>query len=235
MTSDFPFPISLAVWAHVIGGTAALATFVIPILSRKGGKLHVRTGWVYAIGMLMVVVSAFIITPWRYFIDPERTQESQGFAFFLFFIALFALTALQQGIYIFRHKKRDGRVVSIGSLGLPVLLLFIAFLILVKGFGSQNWLFVIFALIAGRTAVMKIKYWLSQPAHPREWWFFHLESMFTCCIATITAFTVTAVPRLIPGIPIDSVWVWLTPTFVLVPWMLWFRFRYERQFGLKKI
>ena len=29
MTTDFPFPISLAVWAHVIGGAAALGAFLI--------------------------------------------------------------------------------------------------------------------------------------------------------------------------------------------------------------
>jgi len=234
MANQFPFPISLAVWGHILGGALALVCFTIPLFSRKGGKLHSRAGWVYAGAMIVVAFSAFLITPWRYFIDSNGTDKSRDFAFFLFFIALFSLTSLQQGIFVFRFKKRIGKVISFGSLGLPILLVVVSALTLTKGVVSQNWLFIIFAVLAGRTALKQIKYWRNPPAHSKNWWFFHLENMFTCCIATVTAFAVTAIPRIFPSAQFDSVWVWLAPSFILVPWMVWFMKKYEFQFGLRK-
>ncbi|MBC7456767.1 MAG: DUF2306 domain-containing protein [Bdellovibrionaceae bacterium] len=232
MANNFPFPLSLAIWAHILAGSLALFCFTIPLFTRKGGKIHARSGWVYAGAMVVVALSAFLITPWRYFVDPEGTDRTRAFAFFLFFIALFSLTSLQQGIFVFRFKKRVGAVVSIGSIGFPVLLILVSALTLIKGLASQNGLFVLFALLAGRTAIKQINYWRNPPLQSKDWWFFHLENMFTCCIATVTAFAVTALPRIFPQAHFDSIWVWLAPTFILVPWMIWFTRKYELQFGL---
>lgn len=233
MTNSFPFPLSLAVWGHVIGGSLALLTFLIPLLSKKGGKVHAYSGWAYSAGMIIVAISAFLITPWRFFFDENGTNDTRNFAIFLFFIAVFSLASLQQGLYVFRFKKRIAKTMTFGSLGLPAILMFISLLILVKGSISQNWLFVIFGILAGATAAKHLRFWLTQQSHPKDWWFFHLENMFTCCIATVTAFMVTAVPRLYPSIRFDSIWVWLAPTFVLVPWMIWFKIKYQKQFGMK--
>jgi hypothetical protein len=234
MINQFPFPLSLAIWGHILGGTLALICFTIPLFSRKGGKLHSRSGWFYAGAMILVVMSTFIITPWRYFFDSSVTDNSRSFAFFLFFIALFSLACLQQGIIVFRFKNRLSKVSSIGSIGLPLILSVFSILMLAMGLTSRNWLFVIFSLLAGRTAIKQIKYWLNPPAHSKDWWFFHLENMFICCIATVTAFTVTAVPRLFPSMNLESIWIWLPPTIVMVPWMIWFTRKYEIQFRLRK-
>lgn len=234
MFNQFPFPLSLAMWGHVLGGALALACFTIPLFSRKGGRLHARSGWIYAGAMILVAMSAFIITPWRYFIDPSGTDSSRAFSFFLFFIALFSLTSLQQGIVVFRYKNRPGKVLSIGSLGMPLVLAVFSILMLVMGLTSRNWLFVIFSSLAGRTAMKQIKYWQNPPTHSKDWWFFHLENMFICCIATVTAFAVTAIPRLFPSTNLSSVWIWLAPTIIMVPWMTWFTRKYETQFGLRK-
>ncbi len=234
MVNQFPFPLSLAVWGHIVGGALALLCFTVPLFTKKGGQLHVRWGWMYAGAMIVVAGSAFLITPWRYFVDPNGTDKSRDFAFFLFFIALFSLTSLQQGIFVFRYKKRSGQVLSLGSLGLPVLLVAISVVTLMKGIASQNGLLVVFAALAGRTAQKQITYWKNPQTHSKDWWFFHLENMFTCCIATVTAFVVTAVPRVFPSVHFTSIWMWLAPTFILVPWMMWFIRKYKLQFGLMK-
>jgi uncharacterized membrane protein len=234
VVNNFPFPLYLVIWGHILGGALALLCFTVPLFTRKGGKIHIRSGWVYAGAMMVVDLSAFLITPWRYFIDPNGTDKSRTFAFFLFFIALFSLTSLQQGIFVFRFKRRSGSVLTLGSMGFPALLILASFFTLIKGLASQNWLFVIFALLAGRTAIKQINYWRNPPLRSKEWWFFHLENMFICCIATVTAFAVTAVPRIFPEAHFDSLWVWLAPTVILVPWMIWFMRKYELQFGLRK-
>jgi hypothetical protein len=234
MSSTFPFPLSIAIWSHVLGGTLALICFSIPLVSHKGGKLHSRSGWIYTVAMSVVALSAFAITPWRMFGDPSRTENSREFAYFLFFIALFSVTSLQQGIFVFRFQKRTGAVHSLGALVLPTCLLLMSVVTLFRGAVLQNWLFLVFGVLAGSRALKQVRYWKEPPVHSKDWWFFHLENMFTCCIATVTAFVVTAVPRLMPSASTNSLWMWLAPNLALVPWMVWFIRKYELKFGLRK-
>ncbi|WP_319005470.1 DUF2306 domain-containing protein [Metabacillus litoralis] len=44
---------------HIIGGFVALFVFWVPIITKKGGKLHTRFGWLYIYGMIVVAISAF--------------------------------------------------------------------------------------------------------------------------------------------------------------------------------
>src|SRR3954471_15125068 len=49
---------------HIACGTLALGILLLPLVSKKGGKLHVRAGWIYSLAMSAVACSAFLITPW---------------------------------------------------------------------------------------------------------------------------------------------------------------------------
>src|SRR5687768_7715156 len=149
---NLPFPFSYALWGHIIGGTIALLTFTIPLFSKKGGKVHVNSGWAYLIAMIVVAFSAFLITPWRYFFDPNKTLASQSFSLFLFFIAVLSLSALQQGISIFKYKNRPGPVKNFETLVLPFSLLLISLIMLVYGIQVQKWLFIVFSALGGRVA-----------------------------------------------------------------------------------
>ena len=234
MITSFPFPVSWILITHISGGLVALLTFLIPLFAKKGGKLHTRVGWIYLGAMFLVVVGAFLITPWRYFMDVQGTTQTRTSAVFLFFIAVLTLTAMQQGIYVLRHKKREIPILSLGTVGLPVALLLVSSGVLWLGISIGNIRFIAFPIIGGRAAVSQLGYWKNPPTGPQSWWFYHLENMFACCIATVTAFVVTAVPRLYPSIYSNSVFVWLAPTFILVPWMIWFKKKYERKFGIIK-
>jgi len=163
--NSYPFPISLAVLAHIIGGTIALALFTVPLLSKKGGRTHVKSGWIYVVGMMIVSLSALTITPWRFFFDPSRTDASRSFAFFLFFIAIFSLTSLQQGIVVFKYKKRASCVKETRTLLLPALLFLISAFTAVYGVATRKWLFLAFGLLASRTAYRQILYWRNSPKH----------------------------------------------------------------------
>jgi hypothetical protein len=157
-----------------------------------------------------------------------------SFSLFLFFIAVLSLSALQQGISVFKYKNRSGSVKNFETMFLPVTLLLISVILVVYGVQIQKWLFIIFSVLGGRVAMKQLKYWNQAPAHSKDWWFYHLENMFISCIATVTAFIVTAVPRLFPQMDFDSVWMWLAPTIIMVPWMIWFNKKYEKQFNLKR-
>lgn len=51
---------------HIVAGFVALAVFAVPIVTRKGGKVHVYIGWIYVWAMGTVAVSAwFIFCEWE--------------------------------------------------------------------------------------------------------------------------------------------------------------------------
>lgn len=230
MNIELPFPLSWFLAAHILGGAIALATFALPLFSAKGGKTHVRTGWVYSAAMFTVAVTTFVITPWRYFFDSNGTEKTKLFSVFLFFIAVLSLATLQQGLYVLKQKKREKPNKTLKARGLPVALLVVAVAIVVMGAILQKILFVIFGVIGIRTAQKQITFWTQGTSSPYSWWFYHLENMFTCCIGTVTAFVVTAVPRIYPQF--DSVYVWIAPTVIMTPWMIWFIRKYQRKFSL---
>jgi hypothetical protein len=112
--------------------------------------------------MLIVAFSAFLITPWRYLFDPNRTADSQSFSLFLFFIAALALNSLQQGISVFKYKTRKGPVKKFEVMALPFILVMLSIVMLVYGVQMQKWLIIIFAALGGRVTFKQYKYW-SQP------------------------------------------------------------------------
>lgn len=61
---------------HIIAGFTALLVFWIPVVTKKGGKAHVRSGWVYVWAMGAVAISALVMGIWRIGFDPQK-QESR--------------------------------------------------------------------------------------------------------------------------------------------------------------
>ncbi|MFN7453412.1 MAG: hypothetical protein ACK5RO_02000 [Pseudobdellovibrionaceae bacterium] len=72
-------PIRWLFLAHAVAGAVALIVLLLPLVSKKGGKLHVTSGWIYTWAMVFVALSALIITPWRFFLDPAKTISSENF------------------------------------------------------------------------------------------------------------------------------------------------------------
>ena len=48
----------LALWLHVIGGFTAILVLWVPIVTRKGRKLHRQSGWVFVFSMATVSLTA---------------------------------------------------------------------------------------------------------------------------------------------------------------------------------
>lgn len=216
---------------HVIAGSLALAIFLIPLLTKKGGKLHVRTGWLYTLVMVAVGVSAFIITPWRIFWDPERTESSAGFSAFLFFISIFTLSSVWYGLVVLKNKKRTAPSQELAHLGPPFLLAFSGLGAQLLGLYLGNLTLVIFPFISHSVARDQIRYWRSSPKSKMHWWYAHMYGMFSACIATITAFLVTAIPRLWPNDFTKSPVLWVAPGLILGFILKKWTEKYRVQFG----
>lgn len=217
---------------HVICGAIALGVFIIPLLVKKGGKLHVRVGWLYTFAMVSVGLTAFVITPWRAFFDEARTNSTIGFSVFLFFISAFTLSSLWNGLRVLMFKKRHEPNKQLAQIAPPVVLLILGFATQALGYYLQNTLLIIFPFISHMSTVNQLRYWLSSPKEKMHWWYFHMNGMFTACIATITAFLVTALPRIFP----ENVWVhspilWVAPGVILGAVLGKWTASYKTQFG----
>ncbi|MEK6628625.1 MAG: hypothetical protein AABY53_08360 [Bdellovibrionota bacterium] len=225
-------PIRWLILFHVVCGAVALGVFMIPLLSKKGGKLHIKVGWLYTYAMVFVGVSAFIITPWRAFFDEARTSSSIGFSAFLFFIAAFTLSSLWNGLRVLKFKKRETSNTELAQMVPPIILIVLGLATQVLGYFLNNILLMTFPFLSHFTAKDQLKYWLSSPKEKMHWWYFHMNGMFAACIATVTAFLVTAIPRVFPGNAIaESPILWIAPGvilgIVLKKWTMSFR----TQFG----
>jgi uncharacterized membrane protein len=208
-------PIRWLFLAHALCGAVALLIFLIPLFSKKGGKLHVWTGWIYISAMTFVSLSTFVLSPWRIFFDPERSPASIAFSIFLFYIAIFTLTAIWFGLSVLKEKKRIVKSRRLLHIGPPLFMLVFGFAVQGIGLKYNNTLLMAFPFIGHVVARSQLKYWLQKPEGKMHWWYAHMRGMFTSCIATITAFLVTALPRLIPQPWTHSAVLWMTPGLVL--------------------
>jgi uncharacterized membrane protein len=226
----------IAMWAfvlfrqlHILAGFIALFTFWVPIVTKKGGKWHRRTGWIYVISMSIVAVSAFYMGAWRIFFDPSKSAESVSFAWFLIFIAVLSSASAWYGMRVLRFKRRSQSHRNRWDVGFPILLLVSGMSISIFGFISQNSLLAWFPAIGVFLGGSQLAYWLRPPRAQMHWWFEHLGGMLACCISTITAFIVFGAPRLW-GSGSAPLLLWFLPTICLVPVIIGMNIYYRRRF-----
>jgi uncharacterized membrane protein len=209
---------------HIVAGSLALASMLIPMVTRKGGRAHRRAGWVFVSSMGVVSVTALLLSGGRLLFDPR--PEAREFAFFLLVIALLTGSAVSAGVRVLRFKERTAARLHWWDTGLPALLGAASLGLGMDGLARGQVLFVSFGGIGLLSAAGSLRYWLRPPASRMHWWFEHMTSMLTGCIAATTAFLV------IGGSSI-GIWplaAWLGPSIIGVPAIaLWTRY-YARLF-----
>jgi uncharacterized membrane protein len=216
---------------HILAGFAALFIFWIPLVTRKGGKAHVTIGWIYVAAMSMVALSALTMAVWR-IADPGSSWEIVAFSWFLLYIALLSSAAAWYGIRVLRFKNRKGRHQNAVDLAIPALLVASGTAISVYGFLTDFPLLAWFPLVGLFLGTIQLIYWLKPPRQKMHWWFEHFIGMLSCCIATITAFTVFGAPRLL-NVDTVSPLLWFVPTIVIVPVMIGFSVYYAKKFHVR--
>jgi len=217
----------LILYLHIAGGSAALLSMLVPMLTRKGGLAHRRSGWVFVGGMTVVSVTALALSAARYFFDPR--PEAKAFALFLFYIAILTGTGVSSGISTLRKKDRTLARTYAWDVGLASLLTLTAIAMAGYGIASGKALFVAFSVIGLVNGIQGLVYWLRPPAHRMHWWFQHMSSMLGSCIAATTAFLVVNAPQ--AGLARTSMIVWLAPSIVGGPAIAIWTNYYKRRFA----
>jgi uncharacterized membrane protein len=218
---------------HIIAGFLALLIFWIPMVTRKGGKVHNRIGWIYVWAMGVVSVSAFYMGIYRVLFDENADQDRVSFSWFLIFISILSGASAWYGIRVLRFKKRKGIHRNSVDLFVSILLVSTGIGIGVYGFSIDSGLITYFPILGLVLGGIQLNYWLRKPAKRQHWYFEHFGGMISCCISTVTAFTVFGAPRLL-NIQSTNLLLWLLPSFVLVPVLIGFTIFYSKKFSNKK-
>src|SRR3954470_9555058 len=115
---------------HIAAGAVALLVFSVPLLTKKGGRIHRRVGWVYVAAAATVAVTGFLSciplvsggNPWRW-----------RAGIFLAYVSLLAGASAQFGVRALRTKARTGA--SRGAIDLVPPLLLVAGGLALAAFG----------------------------------------------------------------------------------------------------
>src|SRR5271154_3690258 len=192
-------------WIHIAAGTIALIAFWIPAVASKGGRLHVRVGWIYAGCMSVVVLTAFSLSGLAFAVPlgvrhfsralsaDETTQvirASREMAFFLAYLGGVTLAAGWQGIAVLRTRRdpKPFRTPFIMALNIVVILAALGSLAL--GIFERSAIFAAMSSVGFIVSGGNLSYLLRGPVAKMDWWYQHLSSMIGTGIAGYTAFIV---------------------------------------------
>ncbi len=198
---------------HIIAGFTALLTGLIAMITAKGKKLHLRSGKIYYFAMLGIGLTSFPMT----ILKPNP---------FLWMIAGFSTYMTLSGYAYLKYPK--GQEIPRKSLWSPILGLIILvtglILFLEQAHSQMLPVAITFALIFGSMLFTDSKRILKKmPLDYTIIMHTHIGRMVGSYIATLTAF-------LLINIQTDPAWIiWLGPTAVLTPVIIYFQKRYTKK------
>jgi uncharacterized protein (DUF2141 family)/uncharacterized membrane protein len=208
---------------HIAGGTSALITGAVAMLTRKGGRQHRMAGSVYFWSMAMVCASAVGMC----ILHPQQ---------FLFYVAIFSFYLCFTGKRITARKqvgataaRLDWAAAAIALVGGAIMLVQgIVAVLAGKSFGAVGATFgclcIGFAVRDMRSFVAMMHGGAQEKMH---WFFTHLTRMVGAYIATFTAFMVVNVKFLPPLV------VWLGPTVIGTIGISFWVAHYTKKFRLQ--
>jgi uncharacterized membrane protein len=193
------FKIFLAL--HIAGGTTALITGLIAMLTKKGGRAHRLNGKLYFGGMTFVFITSIYMS-----IAHDIP--------FLLMVGFFSYFLVCRGYRILFLKKlgQGGKAMpidwTIAVVGLLAGIGLIAYGAAVAGRNFIGYVAIVFGGLSILFSIRDMRLFRNGASEKMHWWYGHIAAMGGGYIATVTAFMVVNI-KFLPGIV-----VWLTPTVV---------------------
>lgn len=194
--------IQILIYIHAFFGGLGLITGIIPVLVKKGGKTHKKSGKIFSYSMIISALISLIIA---------RMPGHENL--FLFLIGIFTIYMVLAGNRALTLKgeiktkaDRIDKAIS-GSM-------FVASLVMI-GVGITNLfqhtdggvLYVFFGGLGLMMTLQDFKTFRTFATHKNAWIKSHLGRMLGALIASITAFLIT-------GLHLRSLIVWILPTLI---------------------
>ena len=194
---------------HILGGTIALLSAIMAILSEKGKKIHVLSGRIFFWSMLTIFLTAI----------PMSIITSN---IFLFLIAFFSFYFAFAGIRFARNRKGIATTSDWIAVGLMILSGVGMWTLAAVLFMNNNSMYIPL-LVFGFGAIVlgygDFKSHKNKIAIGKERIVRHLVSMIAGTIAVITAV-------LVVNVKIEPVWIWwVLPTVLIFPVIIWWRIK----------
>jgi uncharacterized membrane protein len=201
MEEPLEFAYKLLLYAHIVGGTLALLTGLISLSTKKGGKVHRTSGKVFFVAMILVAVSAFVISIAK---NISFLLAVSVFSFYMNYTGYRALKNIEV-----KFKWFDW-LVAIFSVA-TALYMISTFTIVLMVFGS----ILIFLIVTNTRVQFQSDEKLKEARRSRV--LTHITNMVGTYIATTTAFLVVNINFVKPG------WLlWLLPTLIGTPVIIYF-------------
>ena len=218
---------STLLYVHILLGAICLLLFWLPVVSKKGSKIHNVSGRLYYKMMLFIAASGAImsilvlIDPIAVYTsgNPLPAEKQEHFArarrhFSSFLLLLSVLTWVTvRHAYAVLQVKSALQQLKCWQLQLPVLLLLLgSCYMLWSGWKSGTVLFMVFSTVGIVTAISIWRYSYQTKLAQRQWIIEHFSSMIASGIALYTAFFAAGGRRMLAGI--------LTGHWQIVSWLI---------------
>lgn len=212
---------------HIAAGVIALATFLVPMVTAKGGKAHRRVGWVFVAAMAVIFFTGAPASLYR--LATETRPGARASASFLLFVTILSGASTWKGMRVLRFKGA-GPNIRVIDLGVATLLGLGGAFTLYQGVVFKSPLLLFFGPLGLISAFGDVRYWLN-PNKPKMHWFFeHMGGMIGSSIAALTAFAALGSRSL--GFGSFGLIAWIGPTLVFVPISILMARHYRRKFKL---
>ena len=235
---------------HVLLGTIGLISFWLPALTRKGGKLHRKSGWFYVWAMLGVVVTAgllsllllaipLVVRPASGSLTPAKIArhvlQVRATGVFFGYISLLTFTAGWQGLNVLRAKQGIAGMKTPFNIGLLLLNVVCGLGGIYMGWRMGQILFTIFGWLTFASGAVFLYRLRRNREVKMYWWMEHLSGMITTGIAAYTAFFVNGgarlMDRLFAQFPNLQLIPWIAPTILGTFCTIYLRRIYKRKFA----
>ena len=194
---------SSLVTSHIVVGAAALVLFWIPVLAKKGSRLHVRTGQAYATAMYIVSITAFFASVMVLAdpigirrpgaeLDPEELQKlATRFritSLFLLMLSVLVFSSVHHGLMALRERSSQGILKTPWHRGMIVTLGVLGITVGIIGVRNEAILLMIFGGISMFAAFGMFKETLPDRLDAKERLVAHLGGLIGSGIGAYTAF-----------------------------------------------
>ncbi len=237
----------LMLQVHVVAGFTALVLFWIPAITRKGGRLHVRSGWLYVAAMTLVVITAMLLAlgsfvaplAVRGITSPTASQLElvpmfRNFATFLLYLALVTFSSGWHGLRVLRSKRDPAELRTPFNYAIHAACIIASVVVVILGIAQKSIILLVLSPIGFIDGFAFFKL-VRRPSPDRMyWWFEHFGAMIGTGIAAHTAFLVFGASRLWPQLHADGpigVIPWIAPTVIGIVAAAWLDRYYRRRFG----
>ena len=216
---------------HIAAGVIALAAMIVPLVTRKGSRLHRRAGWVFVTAMSFVSLTAFALAIWRFTRADAQHPNAHANGLFLFYVATLTAAGVSSGVRALRFKSRTAAHRGAWDLGIAAANVAMALVTLAYGLVDGRTLFVAFSFVGLFTGSGQLVYWLRTPRERMHWWFAHMGGMLGSCIAALTALVVVNAGRF--GTRTFATAIWIAVPAIGVPAIFAWTAYYRRRFATR--